>query len=157
WSEFVRRHADTLWASDFVSVRTWTATGIVELYLLFFLHIGSRKVIVSAPTANPDSVRVAQQARNAAMQMAEWSLSATHLIVDHDSKFAESFDDVFEAEAVQILRVGPAAPNLNAYAERWIRTLRQECLDHFVICGERHPHHLVTNFVAHNLEERPHQ
>jgi putative transposase len=71
WDEFVKRHAATLWACDFVSVRTLTITGVVELYLLFFLHIGSRKVIVSAPTANPDAAWVAQQARNASMQMQE--------------------------------------------------------------------------------------
>jgi putative transposase len=72
WTDFVTRHAATLWASDFVSVRTLTAAGFVDLYLLFFLHVGSRKVIVSAPTANPDSARVAQQARDASIQMEDW-------------------------------------------------------------------------------------
>ncbi len=157
WSDFVKRHAATLWAADFLSVRTLTACGVVDLHILFFIHIGSRRVIASAPTANPDSAWVAQQARNASMQMADWNLGVTHLIIDHDSKFTHSFDAVFEAEEAQIIRVGPAAPNLSPFAERWVRTLRTECLDHFLICGERHLHHLVSSFLAHYNFERPHQ
>jgi putative transposase len=132
WSEFIKRHAATLWASDFVSVRTLTATGVVELYLLFFIHIGSRKVVVSAPTANPDSAWATQQARNVSIQMQDWNLSCEYLIIDHDAKYTTSFDAIFEAEDAEVIRVGPSAPNLNAYAERWVRTLRTECLDHFL-------------------------
>jgi putative transposase len=157
WDEFVKRHAATLWASDFVSVRTMTLGGIVELYLLFFLHIGSRRVIVSAPTASPDAAWVAQQARNASMQMQEWGLSASRVLIDNDRKFQSGFDAVFEGQGTAVQRVGPRAPNMNAYAERFAQTLRQECLDHFLICGERHLHHLVSQFVTHYLEERPHQ
>jgi putative transposase len=99
---------------------------------------------------------VAQQARNASMQLAEWNLGATHSIIDRDSKFA-GFDSVFEAESVEIVRVGPAAPNFNAFAERRVRTLRRECLDHFVICGEAHLRHLVRESVAQDNTECPHQ
>ena len=91
------------------------------------------------------------------MQIDEWNLSAAHPIIDRDSKFAAGFEAVFEADGAKIVRVGPAAPNLNAFAERWVRTLRQECLDHFVICGEAHLRHLVSEFVAYYNEERPHQ
>ncbi len=69
----------------------------------------------------------------------------------------ESFDAVFEAEDAEAIRVGPAAPKLNAYAERWVRSLRTECLDHFLICGESHLRHLVNEFVEHYNLERPHQ
>jgi hypothetical protein len=72
WDEFVKRHAATLWACDFLSVRSVTMGGIVELYLLFFVHVGSRRAVVSSPTANPDAAWVAQQARNASMQMQDW-------------------------------------------------------------------------------------
>lgn len=150
----VRTH---LWASDFVSVRTLTAAGVVDLYLLFFIHVGSRRVIVSAPTATPDAAWVAQQARNASMQMGDWNLTATHLLIDHDTKYAGSFDIVLEAEGTEVKRVGPRAPNMNAYAERWVQTLRKECLDHFVILGESHLRHVTVEFVAHSNEERPHQ
>jgi putative transposase len=155
WDDFVTRHAATLWACDFVSVRTLTMTGVVELYLLFFIHIGSRRVIVSAPTANPDAAWVAQQARNASMQMQKWGLSASRLIRDGDRKFQEGFAAVFEAQGTVVQRVGPRAPNMNAYAERWVQSLRTECLDHFLILGERHLHHLVTNYLEHYNLERP--
>jgi putative transposase len=157
WSQFIKRHAATLWASDFVSVRTLTASGVVDLYLVFFLHVGSRKVIVSAPTANPDAAWVAQQARNASMQMLDWNLTATHLLIDHDTKYAASFDAVFEAADVEVKRVGPRAPNMNAYAERFVQTLRNECLDHFLILGEKHLAHIVKEFVTYYNENRPHQ
>lgn len=157
WDEFITRHAATLWASDFVSVRSITLGGVVELYLVFFIHIGTRRVIVSNPTANPDAAWVAQQARNASMQMAEWGSKATHLLIDNDPKFTDRFDTVFDAEGCEVKRVGPRAPNMNAYAERWVQSLRAECLDHFLILGPRHLRHLVTNYVEHYNLERPHQ
>jgi putative transposase len=132
WGEFVRRHAATLWACDFLSVRTLTAAGFVDLYLLFFIHIGSRRVIVSNPTAYPDATWVAPQARNASMQMGEWGFTASRVIIDHDTKFADSFDTMFEFEGT----VGPRSPNMTAYTERWVQTLRTECLDHFLFCSE---------------------
>ena len=157
WDDFVKRHAATLWACDFLSVRSITLGGVVELYLLFFIHIGSRRVIVSSPTANPDAAWVAQQARNASMQMAEWGLSASRVIIDGDKKFQAGFDAVFEGQGTLIQRVGPRAPNMNPYAERFAQTLRRECLDHFLILGERHLAHLVKEFLTHYHEERPHQ
>src|SRR4051812_36041623 len=107
------------------------------------MHIGSRRVIVSNPTANPDSAWVTQHARNAAMQMQDWDTGETHLLIDNDPKFADGFDAVFKAEGCEVQRVGPRAPNMNAYAERWVQSLRTECLDHFLILGENHLAYLV--------------
>ena len=157
WDEFIKRHAATLWASDFVSVRTLTTAGIVDFYILFFIHIDSRRVIASAPTASPDSAWVTQQARNASMQMAQWNLDASYLLIDNDPKFTTSFDAVFEGQEATVQRVGPRAPNMNAYAERWVQSLRQECLDQFLICGENHLAYLVREYVEHYNLERPHQ
>ncbi len=157
WDEFVNRHASTLWACDFLSVRSVTLAGFVDLYLLFFIHVGTRRVIVSGVTANPNSVWVTQQARNASMAMSELGLPARFLLLDHDTKFAQGFDAVFEAESTEVKRVGPVAPNLNAYAERWVQSLRRECLDQFLILGERHLEYLVREFVEHYNLERPHQ
>jgi putative transposase len=91
------------------------------------------------------------------MQMQEWGLGVGRVIVDGDRKFGEAFRRVFEAEGAAVQRGGPRAPNMNAYAERWVQSLRTECLDHFLVCGERHLQHLVTSYLAHYLEERPHQ
>lgn len=127
WTEFVTRHAATLWASDFVSVRTLTSASVVDLYLLFFIHVGSRRVVVSSPTAHPDTAWVAQQARNATMAIADLGLKATHLLIDHDAKFTGAFDAVWAAEGCEVRRVGPRAPNMNAYAERWVQSLLKHC------------------------------
>jgi putative transposase len=117
--------------------------------LLFFIHVGTRRAFAAGVTANPDAAWVAQQARNASMQMAEWGLPPKYLLLDHDTKFTDQFDAVFEAEGAEVKRVGPKAPNLNAVAERFAQTLRVGCLDHFLILGERHLGHLVREFVEH--------
>lgn len=91
------------------------------------------------------------------MQMAEWGLGASRVLIDNDPKFIDGFDAVFEAEGCKVKRVGPRAPNRNAYAERWVQTLRTECLDHFLILGEMPLAHIVKEFLAHYHEERPHQ
>jgi len=157
WADFVARHAATLWACDFLSVKSRTIAGVVDLYLLFFIHVGTRRVIISSPTAASNAEWVAQQARNASMAMGELELTMTHLLIDHDSKFTAAFDGVFEADGAEVKRLGPKAPNLNAYAERFVQTLRVECFDHFVVCGEKHLQHLTKEFLEHYHEERPHQ
>ena len=157
WYTFVRRHAATLWASDFLTVRTATLGGIVDLYVLFFIHVGTRRAFVTGISANPTSSWVTQQARNASMQMAEWGLPATHVLIDHDTKYTAEFDRVLGVDGCKVKRVGPRAPNLNAYAERFAQTLRKELLDHFVVLGERHLRHLTAEFLAHYNFERPHQ
>jgi putative transposase len=134
WDQFIKRHAATLWASDFVSVRALTASGFVELDLLFFIHLGTRRVIVS-----------------------KGGLKATYLLIDNGPKFTDRFNAVFDAEGCEVKRVGPRAPNMSACAERWVQSRRAECLDHFLILSQRHLHHLVTNYVEHYNLERPHQ
>jgi putative transposase len=99
----------------------------VDLYLLFFLHVGTRRVIVSGPTARPDAAWVAWQARNATMRVGEMGLPAALLLRDRDTKFTAGFDAVFAADGTRVKRVGPAAPNLNAYAERFVQTLLKHC------------------------------
>jgi putative transposase len=91
------------------------------------------------------------------MQMSEWGLPATRVFIDHDAKFTREFDTVFESEGTEVKRVGPVAPNLNAYAERWVQSMRQECLDHFLILGEGHLRHILKEYVEHYNAERPHQ
>jgi hypothetical protein len=131
--------------------------GFVELYALVFIHYGSRRAFVAGVTANPDGQWVTQQARNASMQMAEWGLPPSRILIDYDSKFPRSFDAVFAAEGAKVQRVGPRAPNLNSVIERFFQSLRRETLDHFVSCGERHLRHLLQEYLDHYNRERPHQ
>ncbi len=91
------------------------------------------------------------------MRMQEWSPPATHLILDHDAKFVVGFDAVFGADGTEVKRVGPLAPNRNAFAERWVQTVRTECLDHFLVLDESHLRQILKEFVEHYNLERPHQ
>jgi putative transposase len=98
WSDFVQRHAATLWACGFLTVRSMTTRGFVDQIALFFIHVGRRRVFVSGVSANPNHNWVTQQARNASMQMSEWRLPPSLLLIDHEKKFPRTFVSVFKAE-----------------------------------------------------------
>jgi putative transposase len=157
WAAFVKRHAATLWACDFFSQKVWTAGGRVDVFVLFFLHVGTRRVHVAGLTAHPDRAWVARQAREALTASAAQGLAVTHLVRDHDSKFTPAFDAAFAVHGVKVKPVGPLAPNLNAYAERWVQSIRQEGLDHFVVFGQAHLPHLIAEYVDYYHRQRPHQ
>lgn len=156
WYQFLQMHADTLWACDFISKKVWTLGGLVDYFVLFFIHLETRQVIAYSATVQPDGEWVAQQARNFIQDAEAQGLAVGHVIHDWDTKFTEWFDDILETEGAEIHRVGPAKPNLNAYAERFAQTIQVECLDHFIVLGERHLNHLVHEFIEHYNTERPH-
>jgi putative transposase len=157
WDDFIRRHAATLWSCDFFTKQVWTWRGVVEIYVLFFLNVETRRAHVAGLTAHPDRAWVVQQARNTAMFFAEQEVKPAVLLRDNDGKFGSEFDAVFAAEGVEVKRITPASPNLNARAERWVQTVRRELLDHFVVFGESHLRYLLSEFLSHYHETRPHQ
>ena len=147
WDDFIRIHAKTLWACDFMSVRSWTLRGRLDLYLLIFIHVETRRVWVSDATMHPNARWVEQQGRNFCMHLQENSLPATMLLHDRDTKFTAAFDAILKTQGIAPKRLPIQSPNLNAYAERFIQTLKHECLNHFIILGRRHLGHLVHEFV----------
>jgi putative transposase len=157
WDEFIRTHAATLWACDFVQRRIWTKLGLADFFILFFIHIGTRRVFVSGITDHPHAQWVAQQARNFTIHLHETENEAGYLIHDRDTKFTEQFDRMLQDQGSKIVKTAVSAPNQNAHAERWAQTLQHECLNHFIILGQRHLRYLIGEFVSHYLEERPHQ
>ena len=157
WSEFVKRHAETLWATDFVSKKVWTKNGLVDVFVLFFIHVGTRRVHVAGMTTAPDEAWVVQQARNMAIIFADEPMEPTHVIMDMDAKFTARFRATLKSEEIEVVRVGPRKPNLNAYAERFVQTIRNEALDHFVCFGVDHLRHIVKRFEAFYNQHRPHQ
>lgn len=157
WDQFIRRQLSTLWACDFFTKKIWTTGGLVDYFVLFFIHVGSRRVIVTGMTPHPDGRWVLQQARNFLLLTDQEAAAPTHLIHDLDTKFTKEFDALLEAEQIKITKVGPAAPNLNAHAERWVLSIKSECLDHFIVFGEDHLRLLVDEYLKHYLQERPHQ
>jgi putative transposase len=129
----------------------------VEVYIFFVIHVGSRRVHVAGMTPHPDRAWMAQQARNLSMHFAERPDRPTLLLRDHDGWFSESFDAILATDGVAVKAVGPLAPNLNAFAERWVQSVKQEVLDHFVVFGEEHLRLLLREYETFYNERRPHQ
>lgn len=143
WSEFLRRHAATLWQCDFSSKRMWTIKGMVDLYFLVFIHVESRRIWVSSCTANPTGDWTTQQARNFDMFIQEEHLPCTIVQRDRDSKYVKAFDDVFTGSGRTVKLTPARSPNLQAFVERVIQTLKHEVLNGFCVVSERHLHHIL--------------
>jgi putative transposase len=154
WRAFLRTQAASILACDFLTVDTVFLT---RLYVLFFIEVESRVVYLAGVTAHPNRAWVTQQARHLSMALAERSRHIRFLIRDRDTKFAASFDAVFAADGTRVIRTPVRAPNANAVAERWIRTLRQECLDHMLIFSRHQLDHVLRVYVTHYNEHRPHR
>jgi transposase InsO family protein len=154
WRIFLAHYKDQIVACDFFTVETaWLKT----FYVLFFIELGSRRVHLAGCTTNPTSAWVTQQARHMSWQMQGGGLPMSFLIHDRDSKFPAAFDTVFTSRDVTIIRTPVRAPNANAYAERWIRSVREECLDNILILGERHLQRVLTAYLDYYNHVRPHQ
>ncbi|MCX7385025.1 MAG: integrase core domain-containing protein, partial [Planctomycetales bacterium] len=156
WDEFLRIHADTLWQCNFLSKPMWTAKGLVDVYLLVFLHLGSRRVWISPSTVQPDSAWVSLQARNLLMVAEDMGLTPKYVMRDNDAKFSGQFDEVFKTSGVQIKRTVPMSPKLRADVERFIETLKFEYLNKFIIVAEKHLDYICRIWSRHSDEERPH-
>ncbi|MBL8823005.1 MAG: transposase [Planctomycetia bacterium] len=157
WAEFIRQHAQTLWATDFFSKKVWTLRGFVDVFVLFFIHIESRRVILGGLTTNPDNTWMKQQARNVCMHWDKEKVKPETLICDFDTKYTRDFEAILMAEGVEVKRVGPMKPNLNAYAERFVQSIKQEALDHFICFGENHLRYICNEYCSWYNSERPHQ
>ena len=140
-------------ACDFLTVET---AFLQRIYVLFFISLATRRVEYVACTSNPDGGWVAQQARNLVMQLGD-EQPFRFLIHDRDAKFSHAFDEVFRGEGVKVIRTPIQAPNANAHAERWVRTLRADCLDRILILGRRHLEQVLRIYCQHYNQHRPHR
>lgn len=152
WTEFLSSQASGILACDFFTVETLR---LKTLYVLFFIEVSTRRVHVVGATAHPDSAWITQQARNLAI--AERLTAIRFLLHDRDAKFSGPFDEVFRTEEVRVIRTPIRSPKANAFAERFIRTVRSECLDHVLVYGRRHLDRVLRAYVSHYTEQRPHR
>jgi transposase InsO family protein len=140
-------------ACDFLTVET---AFFQRIYVLFFISLATRRIEYIACTPNPDGRWTAQQARNLVMQLGDQQ-PFRFLIHDRDTKFSHGFDEVFRSEGITVIRTPVQTPNANAYAERWVRTIRADCLDQVLILGRRHLEHVLRVYRRHYNEHRPHR
>jgi putative transposase len=152
WREFLRQQAASMLACDFFTVETIT---LRRYYVLFFIELASRRVHFAGCTTNPSGAWVTQQARN--LGFTGIFEHTRFLIHDRDSKFCAAFDEVFRSEGIKVIHTPVRTPQANAYAERFIRTVRTECLDWLLIVGRRHLEHVLRTYTTHYNSERPHR
>jgi putative transposase len=152
WRQFLRQQAASVLACDFFTVET---ISLRRFYVLFFIELESRRVHLAGCTTNPTGAWVTQQARN--LSFTGLFERVRFLIHDRDSKFAAAFDEVFRSEGIQVIHTPIRAPQANAHAERFVRTVRAECLDWLLIVGRRHLETALRIYTTHYNQERPHR
>jgi putative transposase len=154
WREFLRRQAASIIECDFLTVDTLF---LKRFYVLFFIELASRRVRIAGITANPDGAWVTQQARNLVMRLDDERVPVLFLIRDRDSKFTASFDEVLRSEGIRVIKAPVRAPRARAHAERWVESLRRECLDRLLILGRRDLERVVRVYAEHYNGHRPHR
>jgi transposase InsO family protein len=157
WKEFIRNHMSVLWATDFFSTEVWTLGGLVTFYVLFLIKLDTREVHLAGVTSHPDEVWMMQMARN--LTMDEWGVlkPGQYLMHDRDTKYCAAFKKLLDDAGVKRLPLPPKPPNLNAHAERFIRSVKSEALSRFILFGEKSLCHILSEYMAHYHQERCHQ
>lgn len=157
WADFIRVHMAVLAGTDCFSVEVLTLRGLVTYYVLFFIRLESRRVEVAGITQHPNEAWMKQIARNVTMD--EWGFldNCSYLIHDRDTKYCQSFRDIVESGDVRTLPLPARSPNLNAFAERWVKSVKDECLSKLILFGEASLRRTLREYVVHYHVERNHQ
>lgn len=155
WKKFIQSHMTVAWAGDFFTEEIWTMKGLITFYVLFFVHLGTRRVYIAGCTPNPDAVWMKQQARNFSMRLEELPEDCRFIIHDRDSSFLP-FDHIIKTDSIKVVKTPPHAPMCNAYAERFVREAR-ETLNNIIPLGQGHFSHVLRCIEKHHNFQRPHQ
>jgi transposase len=154
WAQFLRQQAASILECDFFTVETLF---LRRFYVLFFIELATRRVHIAGVTTNPGGRWVTQQARNLLMRLDDEEARPLFLVRDRDSKFTGDFDEVFRTEGIRVIKAPVRAPKARAHAERWVGSVRRECLDRLLILGRRHLQHVIATYLLHYNEHRPHR
>src|ERR1700732_788925 len=146
-----------LTAADFLSVEVYTIKGLVTYYILFFIDIASRSVHIAGITPHPDNRWMTQIARNVTDAEDGILRGKRYLILDRDTKYTDEFRNVLVREGIHLIRLPPRSPNLNAFAERFVRSIKSECLNRMIFFGQASLRHTITQYLTHYHDERNHQ
>jgi transposase InsO family protein len=157
WSTFLKAHWECLTATDFLSVEVCTLKGLVTYYILFFIDIASRSVHIAGITVHPDNAWMRQIARNITAVGDGFLCGKRYLILDRDTKYSADFCNFLAREGLNVIRLPPKSPNLNAFAERFVRSIKSECLNRMIFFGQASLRHAITQYITHYHTERNHQ
>jgi transposase InsO family protein len=157
WGDFIRAHRAVLAATDFFTVEVMTLRGLVTYYVLFFIQLESRRVEIAGITRHPNAIWMRQIARDVTMD--EWGFlsDCRYLIHDRDTKYCQQFRRIIESGHVTPIVLPARSPNLNAYAERWVKSVKDECLSKSILFGESALRRAINEYVIHYHAERSHQ
>jgi len=157
WKEFLHTHWDVLASVDFTTIGVWTKKGLATYYLLFFMELATRRVHFAGLTMNPDESWMLQVARNVTDAGDGFLRGKRYLLMDRDAKFSEAFRITLKGGRVDPVRLPPRSPNLTPHIERFMRSLKEECLERLIFFGARSLQEAIENFAAHYHTERNHQ
>jgi len=157
WSTFLKAHWGMIAACDFFTVEVWTMKGLMTHYVLFVIDLATRNIHIAGITVHPNHSFMMQVARNLVDCDAGFLYRMHCLLLDRDSKFSTDFRMLLQREGIEVIRLPPRSPNLNAYAERFVRSIKDECLNRFIPFGEASLRNAVSAFVDHYHSERNHQ
>ena len=157
WQAFLRAHWNAVVAADFFTTEVWTVRGLVTYYTLFVIELHSRRVSIVGSTPHPDEALVRQVVRQ--LTAADEGVLDGHrvLICDRDRKWSLAVRELLETSGVRVIQTPFRAPNCNAHAERFVRSVKEECLNRLIPLGERHFRRALADFVVHYHRERNHQ
>lgn len=157
WKEFIQAHWDVLAAIDFTTIEVWTKSGLATFYLLFVMELSTRRVQFAGCTSNPDEEWILHLGRNLTDSEEGFLAGKRYILMDRDGKYAESFRALLKGSSVEPVRLPPKSPNLNAPIERFMRSIKEECLERLILFGEESLRNAVCEFLAHFHLERNHQ
>jgi len=157
WKDFLNTHWDVLASVDLATIGVWTKKGPVTCYLLFFMELATRRVHFAGLTMNPDEDWLLQVARNVTDADGGFLRGKRYLLMDRDTKFSEAFRGTFDDVGVNPLRLPARSPNLSAHIERFMRSLKEECLERMIFFGQKSFQAATVSYVDYFLRERNHQ
>jgi putative transposase len=157
WSTFLKAHWECLSATDFLSVEVCTVRGLVTHYVLFFINVASRSVHIGGITPHPDNGWMAQVARNVTDTHDGFLRDKRYLIMDRDTKYSDAFRGIITRAGTNVVRLPPRSPNLNAFAERFVRSIKEECLNRMIFVSQASLRHAIGQYLTHYHSERNHQ
>jgi putative transposase len=157
WKEFLCRHREVIVAADFFTVEAWTRRGLTRFLVLFLIDLSSRRVTIAGLARQADGLWMSQVARNLCDAAEGFLVGKRYLIHDRDPLFTEEFREILKSAGVQSVKLPPRSPNLNAHAERFVRTIKESCLERMILFGEGSLRRATHEFVEHYHRERNHQ